>query len=121
MPRQVTKGAVRHTHMSLKRALSEWKAAGRKDQSAENSDNAMVREEAWTRLSEEVNDAASMLRNAEAQGFNINEVAATFARAKEILKGRPEKSSEPVAGPSRISPPQEKGKGGETTDGGNES
>ena len=68
MPRQVSKGDVRHAHTSLKRAMSEWKAMNRNGRG--DGENEEETEEAWTRLCEEIEDASAVVRGANAQGLN---------------------------------------------------
>ena len=112
MPRQVSKGAVRHAHTSLKHAMSEWRAMNRNERGAGGNEEEI--EEAWTRLCEEVEDASSVVRGANAQGLNTKEVTDTLSQAKEILKGRKKGREGVRPGPSSaISPPATNKKGEE--------
>ena len=84
----MTKNAVQLAHTSLKHAISEWKAS-RRSKHVREEEKTM--EEVWTRLSDEVEDATSVIRGADTQGLDAKEVALTSAQAKEILKRRPVK------------------------------
>ena len=112
MPRQVSKGDVRHAHTSLKRAMSEWKAMNRNGRG--DGENEEEMEEAWTRLCEEIEDASAVVRGASAQGLNVKEVTDTLSQAREIVKGRKKGGEEVRPGTSSaVSPPTTNKKGEE--------